>query len=88
VLEVERLTKKYAALTAIRDLSFKVQPGEVLGLLGPNGSGKSTTVKIIIGLLQPTIAPSASTDRTSVHPSRPTSPSSVMFPRSHASTHT
>src|SRR5438093_4534891 len=54
VLTVERLTKRYGGLTAIRDLSFTLHPGEVLGLLGPNGSGKSTTVKIITGLLQPT----------------------------------
>jgi ABC-2 type transport system ATP-binding protein len=54
VLKVDGLTKRYGALTAIRDLSFTVQPGEVLGLLGPNGSGKSTTVKILTGLLQPT----------------------------------
>jgi ABC-2 type transport system ATP-binding protein len=54
VLQVNGLTKRYGALTAIRDLSFSVRPGEVLGLLGPNGSGKSTTVKILTGLLQPT----------------------------------
>jgi ABC-2 type transport system ATP-binding protein len=54
MLEITRLTKRYGALTAIRDLSFDVRPGEVLGLLGPNGSGKSTTVKILTGLLRPT----------------------------------
>ena len=54
VLAIERLTKRYGALTAIHDLSFEVRPGEVLGLLGPNGSGKSTTVKILTGLLPPT----------------------------------
>ena len=54
VLTVERLTKRYGALTAVRDLSFTVAPGEVLGLLGPNGSGKSTTIKVITGLLEPT----------------------------------
>ena len=54
MLTVERLTKRYGGLTAIRDLSFTLHPGEVLGLFGPNGSGKSTTVKILTGLLQPT----------------------------------
>jgi len=54
MLAVQRLTKRYGALTAIQDLSFEARPGEVLGLLGPNGSGKSTTVKILTGLLTPT----------------------------------
>ncbi len=55
MIEVRRLTKRYGALTAVYDLSFEVRPGEVLGLLGPNGSGKSTTVKVLAGLLPPTI---------------------------------
>jgi ABC-2 type transport system ATP-binding protein len=54
MLTVHGLTKRYGALTALADLSFVVQPGEVLGLLGPNGSGKSTAVKILTGLLEPT----------------------------------
>jgi ABC-2 type transport system ATP-binding protein len=54
MLRVEGLSKRYGALTAVRDLSFSIRPGEILGLLGPNGSGKSTTVKIITGLLRPT----------------------------------
>ncbi|HTK30138.1 MAG TPA: ABC transporter ATP-binding protein [Vicinamibacterales bacterium] len=54
MLTVERLTKRYGALTAVDDLSFEAAPGEVLGLLGPNGSGKSTTVKVLTGLLTPT----------------------------------
>lgn len=55
ILDVQRLTKRYGPLTAIQNLSFQVRPGEVFGLLGPNGSGKSTTVKILTGLLQPTV---------------------------------
>jgi len=54
MLEARGLTKYYGALVGIRDLSFTVRPGEVLGLLGPNGSGKSTTVKILTGLMHPT----------------------------------
>jgi ABC-2 type transport system ATP-binding protein len=54
MLKVTNLTKRYGALSAIQQLSFSVRPGEVLGLLGPNGSGKSTTVKMLVGLLEPT----------------------------------
>jgi ABC-2 type transport system ATP-binding protein len=53
VLEARHLTKYYAAIPAIRDVSFSVPSGSVLGLLGPNGSGKSTTVSILSGLLEP-----------------------------------
>jgi ABC-2 type transport system ATP-binding protein len=42
------------SLTAVRDVSFDVHPGEILGLLGPNGAGKSTTLKMVTGLLRPT----------------------------------
>ena len=54
MLEAVHLTKRYASLPALQDLSFSLQPGQVLGCLGPNGSGKSTTVKMLTGLLQPT----------------------------------
>lgn len=54
VLEVKGLTKCYASLPAVSDVSFSIRPGEILGYLGPNGSGKSTTVKMITGLLEPT----------------------------------
>jgi len=54
MLEAVHLTKSYASLPAVQDLSFTLRPGQVLGCLGPNGSGKSTTVKMLTGLLQPT----------------------------------
>ncbi len=54
MLEVRHVSKRYGALTAVRDVSFAVKPGEVLGYLGPNGSGKSTTVKMLVGLMPPT----------------------------------
>jgi ABC-2 type transport system ATP-binding protein len=54
MLEVRNLTKFYYGSPAVRDVSFTVQPGEVLGYLGPNGSGKTTTVNMVIGLLEPT----------------------------------
>jgi ABC-2 type transport system ATP-binding protein len=53
MLEARSLTKYYAAVPAIRNVSFTVAPGGILGLLGPNGSGKSTTVSILTGLLDP-----------------------------------
>jgi ABC-2 type transport system ATP-binding protein len=53
MLDARNLTKYYSAIPAIRDVSFTVARGAVLGLLGPNGSGKSTTVSIITGLLGP-----------------------------------
>ena len=51
IIEVKNLTKKYKELTAIDNLSFSVNEGEILGLLGPNGSGKSTTINCILSLL-------------------------------------
>ena len=53
MLEARGLTKYYSAIPAVRDVSFRLRPGSVLGLLGPNGSGKSTTVSIVTGLLEP-----------------------------------
>jgi ABC-2 type transport system ATP-binding protein len=53
MLEARSLTKYYSAVPAIRDLSFTLRPGGILGMLGPNGSGKSTTVSIVTGLLEP-----------------------------------
>jgi ABC-2 type transport system ATP-binding protein len=50
VILVENLTKRFAGVTAVDDLSFTVAPGHVTGFLGPNGSGKSTTMRCMIGL--------------------------------------
>lgn len=54
MLEARELTKCFASLPAVKDVSFCLAPGQVLGCLGPNGSGKSTTVKMLTGLLEPT----------------------------------
>ena len=54
MLEVRSLTKYYGALPALRDASFIARPGQILGYLGPNGSGKSTTVRMLVGLMEPT----------------------------------
>jgi len=51
VIEVSHLTKRYGAHTAVADLSFTVESGQIYGLLGPNGAGKSTTMNIITGCL-------------------------------------
>lgn len=50
VLKVESLCKSFGGVRAIRDLSFNVNEGQILGLIGPNGSGKSTTVNSLAGL--------------------------------------
>ncbi len=47
MIEVQNLTKQYGPVTAIRDVSFTVAPGEIVGFLGPNGAGKSTTMRIL-----------------------------------------
>ncbi|GAB3140516.1 ABC transporter ATP-binding protein [Micromonospora sonneratiae] len=53
-IEVSHLTKRYGAVTAVRDLSFTVEPGVVTGFLGPNGAGKTTTMRMLTGLVSPT----------------------------------
>ena len=54
MIEIERLTKRYGATTAVDQLTFTVRPGTVTGFLGPNGAGKSTTLRMILGLNTPT----------------------------------
>jgi len=59
LIEIERLTKRFGAFTAVDDVSFTVNRGEVVGFLGPNGAGKSTTMKMLAGF----VTPSAGTAR-------------------------
>jgi ABC-2 type transport system ATP-binding protein len=53
ILEISNLSKSYRAFTAVDDLSFSVEKGEVFGFLGPNGAGKSTTIRMILSLIKP-----------------------------------
>ena len=54
MIKVENLTKRYAGQTAIKDLSFEVGQGEIMGFLGPNGAGKTTTMRILAGFMPAT----------------------------------
>lgn len=54
MIEVEQLSKAYGSTVAISDVSFKAEPGEILGFLGPNGAGKTTTMRILAGYLPAT----------------------------------
>jgi drug efflux transport system ATP-binding protein len=53
IVIAENLTKRFGDFTAVDNVSFAVQPGEVVGYLGPNGSGKTTTIRMLLGLLRP-----------------------------------
>jgi ABC-2 type transport system ATP-binding protein len=53
MISVASFTKRYGEFTAVRDLSFTVEPGEVLGLVGPNGAGKTTTLRSLAGIITP-----------------------------------
>jgi len=51
MIEVQHLTKRYGPVTAVDDVSFRVEKGEILGFLGPNGAGKTTTMRVITGYM-------------------------------------
>jgi ABC-2 type transport system ATP-binding protein len=53
MIEVENLVKRFGPLTAVDGVTFKIQPGEIVGLLGPNGAGKSTTIRVMTTFLAP-----------------------------------
>ena len=52
MLEIKNLTKKFKKSTVVDDVSFKVNPGEIVGLLGENGAGKTTTLRMISTMLK------------------------------------
>ena len=54
VIEAEHLVKKFGAITAVKDVSFQVETGDIFGFLGPNGAGKTTTINILCTLIRPT----------------------------------
>ena len=54
MIEVQHLTKRYGRVTAVEDISFRVERGEILGFLGPNGAGKTTTMRILTGYMPAT----------------------------------
>ena len=54
MIEVKDLTKRYGPITAVDNISFRVERGEILGFLGPNGAGKTTTMRVITGYMPPT----------------------------------
>jgi ABC-2 type transport system ATP-binding protein len=53
MIEVQHLTKRYGRVTAVDDVSFRVERGEILGFLGPNGAGKTTTMRVLTGYMPP-----------------------------------
>ena len=54
IIEVKNLVKKFGDFTAVDDISFNVEKGEIFAFLGPNGAGKSTTIKMLTTILNPT----------------------------------
>ena len=52
VVRVERVTKRFAGHTAVRELSLEIPGGVIFGLLGPNGAGKSTTIRMIMDIIE------------------------------------
>jgi ABC-2 type transport system ATP-binding protein len=66
-LEVRHLTKRFNGIAAVDDVSFTIEPGEILGYVGPNGAGKSTTVKMLIGMLGPSDGKILHAGRSVIH---------------------
>ena len=82
MIEVQHLTKRYGRVTAVEDVSFRVERGEILGFLGPNGAGKTTTMRILTGYMPATRARQSSPDSTcSTNPSRPSDGPAIFLKR-------
>ena len=54
MIKVDNLTKRFGGTTAVDNLSFEVEQGEIVGFLGPNGAGKTTTMRMLTGFIPPT----------------------------------
>ena len=54
IIEINNLTKQFKNVLAVKNISFKINKGKIIGLLGPNGCGKSTTIGMMLGLIKPT----------------------------------
>ena len=52
-IEVEHIAKRFGEIQAVKDVSFKVRPGEIFGMLGPNGAGKTTAIRMILNIFKP-----------------------------------
>ncbi|MEV6811922.1 ATP-binding cassette domain-containing protein [Micromonospora sp. NPDC051296] len=78
-IEVSHLTKQYGEVTAVRDLTFTVEPGVVTGFLGPNGAGKTTTLRMLTGLVAPTTGTATIGGRPYRRLARPSSTVGAVF---------
>ena len=55
MISIDAVTKRYGTKTAVSDLTLNIGAGQIFAFLGPNGAGKTTTIKMLVGLLRPTV---------------------------------